>query len=77
MPMKHQRESIVNEPEAKSINEDYEIKLGGTQFTISIMDQGVENISILEGRLSTQEENIEVDNWYVRRELKVVNKRII
>ena len=62
MPMKHQRESIVNEPEAKSINEDYEIKLGGTQFTISIMDQGVENISILEGRLSTQEENIEVDN---------------
>ena len=77
MPMKHQRESIVNEPEAKSINEDYEIKLGGTQFTISIMDQGVENISILEGRLSTQVENIEVDNWYVRRELKVVNKRII
>ena len=77
MPMKHQRESIVNEPEAKSINEDYEIKLGGTQFTISIMDQGVENISILEGRLSTQEENIEVDIWYVRRELKVVNKRII
>ena len=75
--MNHQRESIVNEPEAKSINEDYEIKLGGTQFTISIMDQGVENISILEGRLSTQEENIEVDNWYVRRELKVVNKRII
>ena len=62
MPMKYQRESIVNEPEAKSINEDYEIKLGGTQFTISIMDQGVENISILEGRLSTQEENIEVDN---------------
>ena len=62
MPMKHQRESIVNEPEAKSINEDYEIKLGGTQFTISIMDQGVENISILEGRLSTQEENIGVDN---------------
>ena len=62
MPMKHQRESIVNEPEAKSINEDYEIKLGGTQFTISIMDQGVENISILEGRLSTQVENIEVDN---------------
>ena len=62
MPMKHQRESIVNEPEAKSINEDYEIKLGGTQFTIYIMDQGVENISILEGRLSTQEENIEVDN---------------
>ena len=61
MPMKHQRESIVNEPEAKSINEDYEIKLGGTQFTISIMDQGVENISILEGRLSTQEENMEVD----------------
>ena len=48
-------------PEAKSINEDYEIKLGGTQFTIYIMDQGVENISILEGRLSTQEENIEVD----------------
>ena len=66
MPMKHQRESIVNEPEAKSINEDYEIKLGGTQFTISIMDQGVENISILQGRLSTQEENIEVDIWYVR-----------
>ena len=61
MPMNHQRESIVNEPEAKSINDDYEIKLGGTQFTISIMDQGVENISILEGRLSTQEENIEVD----------------
>ena len=60
MPMKHQRESIVNEPEAKSINEDYEIKLGGTQFTIYIMDQGEENISILEGRLSTQEENIEV-----------------
>ena len=60
MPMNHQREGIVNEPEAKSINEDYEIKLGGTQFTISIMDQGVENISILEGRLSTQEENIEV-----------------
>ena len=60
MPMNHQRESIVNEPEAKSINDDYEIKLGGTQFTISIMDQGVENISILEGRLSTQEENIEV-----------------
>ena len=74
MPMKHQRESIVNEPEAKSINEDYEIKLGGTQFTISIMDQGVENISILEGRLSTQEENMEVDIWYVRWELKVVNK---
>ena len=61
MPMNHQREGIVDEPEAKSINEDYEIKLGGTQFTISIMDQGVENISILEGRLSTQEENIEVD----------------
>ena len=61
MPMNHQRESIVNEPEAKSINEDYEIKLGGTQFTIYIMDQGVENISILEGRLSTQEENTEVD----------------
>ena len=61
MPIKHQRESIVNEPEAKSINEDYEIKLGGTQFTIYIMDQGVENISILEGRLSTQDENIEVD----------------
>ena len=60
MPMNHQRESIVNEPEAKSINEDYEIKLGGTQFTIYIMDQGEENISILEGRLSTQEENIEV-----------------
>lgn len=60
MPINHQRESIVNEPEAKSINDDYEIKLGGTQFTISIMDQGVENISILEGRLSTQEENIEV-----------------
>ena len=60
MPIDHQRESIVNEPEAKSINDDYEIKLGGTQFTISIMDQGVENISILEGRLSTQEENIEV-----------------
>ena len=60
MPMNHQREGIVDEPEAKSINEDYEIKLGGTQFTISIMDQGVENISILEGRLSTQEENIEV-----------------
>ena len=58
--MNRQRESIVDEPEAKSINEDYEIKLGGTQFTISIMDQGVENISILEGRLSTQEENIEV-----------------
>ena len=75
--MNHQRESIVNEPEAKSINEDYEIKLGGTQFTIYIMDQGVENISILEGRLSTQEENIEVDIWYVRWELKVVNKRII
>ena len=75
--MKHQRESIVNEPEAKSINEDYEIKLGGTQFTIYIMDQGVENISILEGRLSTQEENIEVDIWYVRWELKEVNKRII
>ena len=75
--MNHQRESIVNEPEGKSINEDYEIKLGGTQFTISIMDQGVENISILEGRLSTQEENIEVDIWYVRWELKVVNKRII
>ena len=55
MPIKHQRESIVNEPEAKSINEDYEIKLGGTQFTIYIMDQGVE------GRLSTQDENIEVD----------------
>ena len=55
-----ERESIVNEPEAKSINEDYEIKLGGTQFTIYIMDQGEENISILEGRLSTQEENIEV-----------------
>ena len=36
MPMNHQRESIVNEPEAKSINEDYEIKLGGTQFTIYI-----------------------------------------
>ena len=34
--MNHQRESIVNEPEAKSINEDYEIKLGGTQFTIYI-----------------------------------------
>ena len=66
MPMNHQRESIVNELEAKSINDDYEIKLGGTQFTISIMDQGVENISILEGRLSTQEENIEVDIWYVR-----------
>ena len=77
MPMKHQRESIVNEPEAKSINEDYEIKLGGTQFTIYIMDQGEENISILEGRLSTQEENIEVFIWYVRWELKVVNKRII
>ena len=61
MPMNHQRESIVNEPEAKSINEDYEIKLGGTQFTIYIMDRGMENISILEGRLSTQEENIEVD----------------
>ena len=61
MPIKHQRESNVNEPEAKSINEDYEIKLGGTQFTIYIMDQGVENISILEGRLSTQDENIEVD----------------
>ena len=61
MPMKHQRESIVNEPEAESISEDYEIKLGGTQFTIYVMDQGVENISILEGRLSTQEENIEVD----------------
>ena len=61
MPMNHQRESIVNEPEAKSINEDYEIKLGGTQFTIYIMDQGVENISILEGRLSTQVENMEVD----------------
>ena len=75
--MNHQRESIVNEPEAKSINEDYEIKLGGTQFTIYIMDQGVENISILEGRLSTQEENTEVDIWYVRWELKVVNKRII
>ena len=60
MPINHQRESIVIEPEAKSINDDYEIKLGGTQFTISIMDQGVENISILEGRLSTQEENIEV-----------------
>ena len=60
MPINHQRESIVNEPEAKSINDDYEIKLGGTQFTISIMDQSVENISILEGRLSTQEENIEV-----------------
>ena len=60
MPINHQRESIVNEPEAKSINDDYEIKLGGTQFTISIMDQGVENICILEGRLSTQEENIEV-----------------
>ena len=60
MPINHQRESIVNEPEAKSINDDYEIKLGGTQFTISIMDQGVENISILEGRLSTQEENIKV-----------------
>ena len=60
MPINHQRESIVNEPEAKSINDDYEIKLGGTQFTISIMDQGVENISILEGRLSIQEENIEV-----------------
>ena len=75
--MNHQRESIVNEPEAKSINEDYEIKLGGTQFTIYIMDQGVENISILEGRLSTQEENMEVDIWYVRWELKVVNKRII
>ena len=60
MPINHQRESIVNEPEVKSINDDYEIKLGGTQFTISIMDQGVENISILEGRLSTQEENIEV-----------------
>ena len=60
MPINHQRESIVNEPEAKSINDDYEIKLGGTQFTISIMDQGVENISILEGRLPTQEENIEV-----------------
>ena len=60
MPINHERESIVNEPEAKSINDDYEIKLGGTQFTISIMDQGVENISILEGRLSTQEENIEV-----------------
>ena len=59
-PINHQRESIVNEPEAKSINDDYEIKLGGTQFTICIMDQGVENISILEGRLSTQEENIEV-----------------
>ena len=77
MPINHQRESIVNEPEAKSINDDYEIKLGGTQFTISIMDQGVENISILEGRLSTQEENIEVFIWYVRWELKVVNKRII
>ena len=75
--MNHQRESIVNEPEAKSINEDYEIKLGGTQFTIYIMDQGEENISILEGRLSTQEENIEVFIWYVRWELKVVNKRII
>ena len=75
--MNHQRESIVNEPEAKSINEDYEIKLGGTQFTIYIMDQGVENISILEGRLSTQEENMEVDIWYVRWQLKVVNKRII
>ena len=75
--MNHQRESIVYEPEAKSINEDYEIKLGGTQFTIYIMDQGVENISILEGRLSTQEENTEVDIWYVRWELKVVNKRII
>ena len=75
--MKYQRESIVNEPEAKSINEDYEIKLGGTQFTIYVMDQSVENISILEGRLSTQEENIEVDIWYVRWELKVVNKRII
>ena len=60
MPINHQRESIVNEPEAKSINDDYEIKLGGTQFMISIMDQRVENISILEGRLSTQEENIEV-----------------
>ena len=60
MPINHERESIVNEPEAKSINDYYEIKLGGTQFTISIMDQGVENISILEGRLSTQEENIEV-----------------
>ena len=60
MPINHERESIVNEPEAKSINDDYEIKFGGTQFTISIMDQGVENISILEGRLSTQEENIEV-----------------
>ena len=60
MPINHERESIVNEPEAKSINDDYEIKLGGTQFTISIMDQGVENISILEGRLSTQEENVEV-----------------
>ena len=44
----------------KSINEDYEIKLRVTQFTIYVMDQGVENISILEGRLSTQEENIEV-----------------
>ena len=53
MPINHERESIVNEPEAKSINDYYEIKLGGTQFTISIMDQGVENISILEGRLST------------------------
>ena len=61
MPMNHQRESNVNEPEAKSINEDYDIKLGGTQFTIYVMDQGVENISILEGRLSTQEENMEVD----------------
>ena len=61
MPINHQRESIVNEPEAKSINEDYEIKLGGTQFTIYIMDQGVENISILEGTLSTKEENTEVD----------------
>ena len=61
----------------KSINEDYEIKLRVTQFTIYVMDQGVENISILEGRLSTQEENIEVDIWYVRWELKVVNKRII
>ena len=60
MPINHERESIVNEPEAKSINDYYGIKLGGTQFTISIMDQGVENISILEGRLSTQEENIEV-----------------
>ena len=30
MHVNHQRESIVNEPEAKSINEDYEIKLGGT-----------------------------------------------